>query len=416
MGDCDVCCEKYNKNTNKKLVCNSCNFACCRKCMEIYSLNIKDFIQCMNCHRLLSRFEQSEIFTKTFLKTYKNHHSEILFENEKSLMPEAQEYIENSKIKEQIELKIIDLEEKIMRLTFEKNILKDRIYEKNNKGIFEKKIYIKKCGFENCRGFINEQWKCAICSNITCKKCLEICKDKHECNPEVLETVKYIKSDARPCPNCGAFIHKISGCDQMYCTVCHTPFSWKSGKIERGAIHNPHYFEYMRKNNKEIPRAPGDNPCGQRIFDHYTAIGFRSFISNNILQDVLHIQEVEIRRWQSASSTLMDRVRYLNGIIDEKQFKLNIEKKDKEKAKKQEVCSILQTYVDCFKDIAFRIGSTKIKQTEKQALFEEELENLIDFVNGRMRSVSAALGCVTPRIGEKYTEKDLPTRSGFWFF
>ena len=38
----------------------------------------------------------------------------------------------------------------------------------------------------------------------------------------------------------------VKNCDQMYCTVCKIAFSWKTGEIENGVIHNPHYFQYQR--------------------------------------------------------------------------------------------------------------------------------------------------------------------------
>jgi hypothetical protein len=31
----------------------------------------------------------------------------------------------------------------------------------------------------------------------------------------------------------------------MWCPQCHTAFRWSTGEIERGAIHNPHYYEWM---------------------------------------------------------------------------------------------------------------------------------------------------------------------------
>ena len=68
----------------------------------------------------------------------------------------------------------------------------------------------------------------------------------------------------------------------MWCTTCHTAFSWKSGEIQNGTIHNPHYFQYMRDaNNGNIPRQPGDNPC----MDPLPIISFIVNTISNILYD-----------------------------------------------------------------------------------------------------------------------------------
>ena len=56
-----------------------------------------------------------------------------------------------------------------------------------------------------------------------------------------------IKKSTKNCPKCAVPIYKISGCDQMYCTECHIAFSWRTGEIDNGTIHNPHYFQYQRE-------------------------------------------------------------------------------------------------------------------------------------------------------------------------
>jgi hypothetical protein len=71
---------------------------------------------------------------------------------------------------------------------------------------------------------------------------------------------------------CGERIYKVSGCDQMYCTsttggaaagaVCGTAFSWKTGAIEKGVIHNPHFYELQRTMGAAAPRNVGDVQCG----------------------------------------------------------------------------------------------------------------------------------------------------------
>jgi hypothetical protein len=49
----------------------------------------------------------------------------------------------------------------------------------------------------------------------------------------------------------------------MYCVSCQTPFSWNTGKIvTSGVIHNPHYYEWLKRNGQSLPRNPGDVPCG----------------------------------------------------------------------------------------------------------------------------------------------------------
>ena len=77
-----------------------------------------------------------------------------------------------------------------------------------------------------------------------------------------------LAKDSKPCPKCQSLIFKINGCDQMWCTQCHTAFSWKTGKLEKN-IHNPHFYEWQRKNGGgAAPRNPGDFECGRELDFH----------------------------------------------------------------------------------------------------------------------------------------------------
>ena len=40
----------------------------------------------------------------------------------------------------------------------------------------------------------------------------------------------------------------------MWCINCKTAFSWSNGTIENGIVHNPHYFEYLRRTQGSVPR------------------------------------------------------------------------------------------------------------------------------------------------------------------
>jgi hypothetical protein len=139
------------------------------------------------------------------------------------------------------------------------------------------------CPLDRCRGFLDETGKCGMCEEQVCLKCHEVLPSKaglshsagsanhevlvsstespHICDPATVATVKLLARETKPCPNCHASIYKIDGCDQMWCTQCQTPFSWLTGLKEEGRVHNPHYYEWMRRTQGSVPRETGDAPC-----------------------------------------------------------------------------------------------------------------------------------------------------------
>ena len=77
--------------------------------------------------------------------------------------------------------------------------------------------FIKKCSQSSCKGFLEDNkdlkgWICTLCDKLTCRKCHEPLEKDHVCNQEVIENLKELKKDTKPCPKCGTGIFKIDGC------------------------------------------------------------------------------------------------------------------------------------------------------------------------------------------------------------
>jgi len=91
--ECSVCCDSKNKFVE----CLYCNEKACSKCYETYNMEqIED--RCMFCKNEWNLEFMHMNFTKTFMsKTYKQKKEKLLFEREKSLLPETQQRMEEEK-------------------------------------------------------------------------------------------------------------------------------------------------------------------------------------------------------------------------------------------------------------------------------------------------------------------------------
>lgn len=225
----------------------------------------------------------------------------------------------------------------------------------NQEQVTEKRKFVQKCQKEGCRGFLSSQWKCAICQEWTCPKCLEVIgSDKnveHVCKQENLESAKLIKKETRPCPKCATPIFKINGCDQMFCTQCKTPFSWNSGKIINGVIHNPHFFQWQRENGGTGPINPHAH-CGglPRYWDFYRSIRSHSSNINNIreysliFENFVHFQNTQLiplrNKLQREQDNKVLRMLYLAGEKTEKNFKTTLIKRFNKRNKEKEILDV----------------------------------------------------------------------------
>jgi hypothetical protein len=195
----------------------------------------------------------------------------------------------------------------------------------------------------------------------------------------------------------------------MYCTQCHTAFSWRTGRVETGTIHNPHYYEFMRQRNGGVaPRNPGDIPCGGLLRDR-TLI---SALNQARIQDTHevymaltdyhriynHIQHVELPRYviRRIAENEDLRIKFLVNEITEAAFKLELQKREKANEKKQEIHQILTMYQTVVMDVLNRTAGM-ISLTQFEGIYNE-LDEIRKYMNTQFITISKLYNCVVPNI------------------
>ena len=232
----------------------------------------------MNCKSLWSTQFLLDAFTKTWVHgEWRAHVSKMLFEHERSRLPQTQEerlpgyklYSENSAALDEngaaisrLRRQMIELERRYFALTRQQNNLLVTGYTsaaRDGEAIApaakRRRSYFA-CTVEGCRGLVDGSWKCGVCSARVCDRCRAILpaaaddagpSAAHVCDPGDVQTFDLLRRDTRPCPNCHVPVTKTSGCDQMWCTACDKAWSWASGALIRGEVHNPYYFEFLAR-------------------------------------------------------------------------------------------------------------------------------------------------------------------------
>jgi hypothetical protein len=282
---------------------------------------------------------------------------------------------ENKDIKELVERQTVILEQikvidKEMETLYNEKHKHYKIYQQGGTTKVEK---VFPCINLNCKGFLDNDFKCGLCTIQVCKECHEECKEHHKCDPNNVETVKAIQSETKPCPNCNTNIYKIIGCSQMFCTMCHTAFDWETGAIVRGRMHNPHYFEWLRGKNVIMPREIGDIPCGglpqyyeieRKLMELDVPIGNLIYVQV-VLKLLRIIQDKEIPKCPIVQGRHDDldlcSVNYLCDLITERQWKNKL----------------------------FQVERTKEMNTEKRLLYDTLMAVMVDMFNN-IRNLQSA--------------------------
>ncbi len=421
--DCDICASKTTK-VNHMVCCPYCAFKSCMHCNRTFLLGLDDDKpRCMNpqCKKVWSGDFMSENFPNAFHnQVYRDRQTQITFEREKSLLPETQELLEaNKKLKAQIK-DLTEEEQAIrerLRLITEQKAELNRIVNSDRK-IYTKKVFIKACPVNECRGFLSADFVCGLCDIKVCKDCHVPVghKDateetKHECDPNMVETIKLLARDTKPCPNvgCGTPIFKISGCDQMFCTKCHTPFSWKSGLIETGRIHNPHFYEWQRKQGGGVaPRVEGDDVCGRRLDIQnlrYTLEKFK--FKRDCLDDqhrfLGHLDYILTRRYTNEDIEPHHRrlrMLYLESEINEATWFSDLKRSLKQKEKNAAIRDILNMFCTTLSDTFNNMYASKSRGEMVEHI--KSMEELRSYTNNTLCNIERRFKNKVPTIPDNW--------------
>tara|TARA_Y100000389_G_scaffold172885_1_gene181677 strand:- start:2528 stop:3796 length:1269 start_codon:yes stop_codon:yes gene_type:complete len=376
------------------------------------------------------------------LNDYRKHRKELLLDMEISKLPMTMEAAskvklinEEQKKKNMVEDEINKLQQALTTLKNQVAIHNKEINMLNGRAKFgkgtnnEKQKFIMHCPSDNCRGFLSIKYKCDLCGIKTCSKCLEIISEidvEHVCNKDSVKTREMIQEQTRPCPSCGVRIYKISGCNQMWCTECNTAFGWKTGKIEKGVVHNPHYFEYLNNvNNRHENRINAEeNVECNTLCDYavYNQIKIKlkecgrdsSIVVDSIVEWVLmeqyrfarHVIHYEIPGIRNKITILEDnkslRVEYILGMKTKEQLSTYVYRNDNLRKKNTEILQIFELLgkmlIEMFVSLTNGIKNTK-ELFYKELLNEiKQLDKLFEYCNNEFEKISITYNQTTPYI------------------
>ena len=419
---CICCCDDFKPT--KIIKCPYCHTSACQKCTSKWLLELDDPApRCLNmtgCKKIWKLDFVAKI-SPSFDDTYRDRRTDIYCQREKSLFPVTQELVRKQLEKEQIKKQIEELQEEVdlyeALLEIKKARIRDlRLKQKGKVQVSdEKKQFIRKCPVSSCNGYLTTHLKCGMCDGYACKHCHMPKKEKHDsshvCDKEAVESIKLIKSETRPCPKCSTPIYKLSGCDQMYCTMpgCNTAFSWIKGTIVRGQIHNPHALE-MRRIAGNLPRADGDIPCGGiphlwQLTDRITTkcrmaipptLNKIHYIANHIQHDALVRFPAHTENFDHSDL----RVDYMLKRIDDKTFKSRIKQRVKKQEKSGEINQVLHMCVITMSDIFRNIFVATKKNHIEEAI--NQLNAIRDYTNEQLESIGDRFNNVVPGITKKW--------------
>jgi hypothetical protein len=427
---CGICCEYQTSY----IICSYCKFQACEICNQKFIEDRPREPLCMNCGKIWTReFVLQNVNDK---KRFLRHIGKFILEQEKMLLPGTQEeashiyhiqelsrYLKtiptNNRLKRMFKsrgrealTKVIEEKQELLRdVRNSISLLKSEtltyggdISVQKDKNIH----YIFKCPMD-CRGFVSNDYTCGTCKSIFCKRCrVQIEDSAHTCIEDDIKSTSLISNLTKPCPKCMTPILKASGCDQMFCVLCHAVFSWTTGELEMGVVHNPHYYEYLSTlpMTRDIEMiACGEVPDAYTFMVNVVSVA-PSLYRNNLrsMHNVMtHINHNIIPRWRvdKVKDNIDIRVEYLLEEIDEPTWELKLLNREKKRMKIKAFQDLLQMILAVLEDFVRRVFSFDTSDYNKwnDSIFEtlKEFISLYDYYQNSLSQICKVHGGSIPR-------------------
>ena len=422
---CQICCENKEKLEN----CLFCPDVCCLECIQKGLLINESEPHCMFCKKLISMEHIMTINPRSWIKKmYLPHVTKIRVQQEMNLLINDQseaktilklralraEYSKLPLIKrikkiykdpQQLQSKLEETRKEQLRIRKEIKSLEISPPKQN-----KQKSFHGFCPTDNCKGMLDENFTCQLCDVLVCHDCGELLTKDHKCLEENKKSFQSVQKDSKPCPQCGVPIFQSSGCDQMWCVLCYTPFSWSSGKRIKGVIHNPHYYEWLSSDN----HAGGGHTQELNCDELPTAPQFRNFLYFHypndssihfwykIHQAITHLREIVIPllNHDNIPNDNSLRVKYLIGDIDEKGWCHLLQYRQERRMKCNALYFITDLSIQLFTDL---IG--KFIKEPKNPPYIQEIMNVWNFIENNLNRACQIYGGGLPREWKQVVER-----------
>lgn len=274
-------------------------------------------------------------------------------------------------------------------------------------------------GFVSVLGILGDiVMVCTSCKKRVCGVCYKEYMTerggRHVCKQEDLDSLRVIEKDCKPCPGCGVPIMYISGCSQMFCTICNCAFDWRTLRMYRSGsyFHNPHYASFREsygggnsnffQNTRILPEEISFLDVDKKVKENFGADTSKLADKSMTMKGYLYFANEVLDKYGKSQNEREEfrhrqlRVHYMLNEIEEDKFKESLYLSEQQNETRDMVEEELRTYAIFTRNALLRwakLGeSSEREATESIELcFAEAKRRVLEFCQHRKKSSVGAM-------------------------